>query len=344
MHHLIIDRWSTALIMQELTSIYEMICRHQPIDLPALRPFGDYIGWLKRQNTEHAEAYWRRTLGGFTSPTALSVDKRPGAMAGGRMPERRMIRLSEETSSGLQSLARQHRFTLSTLFQGAWAVLLSGYSGEEDVLFGVTVSGRPPSLSGVESMVGMFINSLPVRVKVTGSSSLSDWLQDLQAQVSEMQEYEHNSLGQIQRWSEIPQGVPMFESLVVVQNTPTAQPHDEIVNTGKSTLRLGTAVGDSSGDFPLFLQVMPHGRIRLVLNYDDSRYDDGDVQRMLAHLQAVLEAMVQDPRQLRCNLPRLNGAERLTEIDRQSLDEHERRMDEDNRQRLGRRTRAIIGG
>ncbi|HLK58956.1 MAG TPA: amino acid adenylation domain-containing protein, partial [Chthonomonadaceae bacterium] len=310
-HHLVIDRWSVALVMQELMSAYEALCQEHPVELPAVQPYGDYIGWLRQQDTERAESYWRRVLLGFTSPTALPIDKKPGAMAAGHMPERYLVQLSEETSSRLQALAQQHRLTLSTLVQGAWALLLSRYTGEEDVQFGATVSGRPPSLSGVESMVGMFINSLPVRVRLSGSEMLLDWLQQLQEAMQELQEYEYSSLTEIHSWSDIPRGFPLFDTLVVVQNTPMARRSQEAASSLRSAseLRLENLRGDSSADFPLFLTAVPDHEMRLALNYDPDRYVAGDIERMLNHLIVLLEGMVADPYRSLDRLPMLTEAE-----------------------------------
>jgi hypothetical protein len=217
-HHVLLDRWSGSRVLAELSTAYRALCQGQQIDLPSIRPYRDYIRWLRQQDPNHAEAYWRRSLAGFTRPTMLPIDRAPGNLAGRGESARETVRLSEEATAALQSLARRHRLTLNTLIQGAWALLLSRYSGETDVLFGATVSGRPPALAGVESMVGLFINSLPVRVHVEGSAPLLEWLQGLQDQMVEMREYEYSSLVQIQGWSEVPRGVPLFESLVVVQS------------------------------------------------------------------------------------------------------------------------------
>ena len=144
-HHLVVDRWSIGLLMGELGSVYASLQQGEALALP-VRAYSDYIGWLQQQDLQHAETYWREVLAGFSTPTALPIDKHPGALAGGAMPDRQLVRLTEETSSGLQALSRRYHLTLNTLVQGAWALLLSRYSGEEDVVFGATVSGRPASL------------------------------------------------------------------------------------------------------------------------------------------------------------------------------------------------------
>ncbi|HLY31528.1 MAG TPA: condensation domain-containing protein, partial [Ktedonobacterales bacterium] len=281
-HHLVVDRWSIGLLMGELGWAYEALHAGELPALPASRPYSDYIDWLQQQEQARAQTYWRGLLSGFTTPTALPLDKTPGAVAGGRMPARALTVLSEARSAALQSLARRHHLTFNTLVQGAWALLLSRYSGEVDVVFGATVSGRPASLRGVERMAGMFINSLPVRVRVRGKAGLLEWLEELQGSMLELREYEYSSLTQVQSWSEVPRGVALFDSLVVVQNTPVVQRGEEAGSSASlegssGELRLGTLRSDSSADFPLYLTAAPDVPIRLALNYDPSRYEAGAI-------------------------------------------------------------------
>ena len=206
--------------------------------------------------------------------------------------------LSEETSAALQALARQNHLTLNTFVQGAWALLLSRYSGEEDVVFGATVSGRPTSLSGVEAMVGLFINTLPVRVHRNGSARLVDWLRQIQADMVEMREYEHSSLIQIQGWSEVPRGTPLFDTFVVVQNAQGAEGATEaqpaVAETHASSLP-GEALharatgSETSVDFPLYLVAVLDRRLLLRIHYDTHRYNEDSIARLLGHLRTLLE-------------------------------------------------------
>src|SRR4029077_3618205 len=155
-------------------------------------PYRDYIAWLERQEVEVTERFWRRSLAGFTVATPLPgaglVDSRPGA--GG---ERRLL-LAPERTADLEAFARRHQLTLNTLFQGIWALLLDRFAPTGDVVFGVTVAGRPPELPGVESMVGLFINTLPLRVRIVPEAQIADWLAALQAYNAEMRQHEHTPL------------------------------------------------------------------------------------------------------------------------------------------------------
>ena len=221
-HHLLFDGWSLSLLLKEVLAFYEAYCRGRELRLESPRPYRDYIAWLQQQDLAQAEGFWREALRGMTAPTPLPIGRSEGARLESRYAEQE-LRVSAALTAQLQGLARAHRLTLNTLVQGAWAVLLSRYSGEEEVVFGATVSGRPVELVGVEAMVGLFINTLPVRVEVPSQASLLPWLQQLQERQVEREQYAYSPLVAIQGWSEVPRGVPLFESIVVFENYPVGE-------------------------------------------------------------------------------------------------------------------------
>ena len=221
-HHAVIDGWCLSVLLHEVLEIYESIRGGYEPGLKPVRPFRDYVAWLRDRDDAQAEGFWRQALRGVTAATPLGLER---SSSHGRGPSRRKVddretALPSDITARLQTVGRAHRLTLSTLIQGAWALLLSRYSGRSDVLFGVTVSGRPPELPGVESIVGLFINSLPLRVEVTEAAYLIPWLSKIQATMAELRRFEAVPLSRIQTWSELPAGVPLFESIVIVQNLP----------------------------------------------------------------------------------------------------------------------------
>ncbi|HEV7587030.1 MAG TPA: amino acid adenylation domain-containing protein, partial [Longimicrobium sp.] len=191
----------------------------------------------------------------------------------------------------LSEAARRHGVTLNTVLLGAWGVLLSRYSGEDDVVFGTTVSGRPAELEGVEEMVGLFINTLPVRVRLPGEARVGDWLRALQGDQAESRAYEYAPLVNVQEWSEVPGGTALFETLVVVGNHP---------------VEAGAAGGDADGPrvaggrsvdwstFPLCLSATPGRRLLLDLACDEGRMDAETAACMLDHLVRVLQQLAGD--------------------------------------------------
>jgi amino acid adenylation domain-containing protein/non-ribosomal peptide synthase protein (TIGR01720 family) len=190
--------------------------------------------------------------------------------------------------------------------QGAWALLLSRYSGEEDVVFGATSSGRPPALSGVESMVGLFINTLPVRVQVESETELLPWLMQLQQQQVEREQYSYSSLSEIQRKSEVPPGSSLFESIVVFENYPDS---DSLLSPSDG-LQIENLQAIERTNYPLTLVVMPARELWIQISYDCDRFDAETIARMGGHLLTLLEGMVATESQKLKDLPLLTSAER----------------------------------
>src|SRR5918996_2307571 len=291
-HHLLLDGWSLPLVLKEVLASYEAYCRGRELHLESPRPYRDYIAWVQGQDLAQAEEFWREALRGITAPTPLPIGRSEGGL-GERQPRYAEggLRVSAGVTARLQALTREHRLTLNTLVQGAWALLLSRYSGEEEVLFGATVSGRPAGLVGVEAMVGLFINTLPVRVRVPREVSLLPWLQQLQGQQVEREQYAYSPLVEIQGWSEVPRGVPLFESLVVFENYPV-----DASLTGQSN---GVEVREARTvewtNYPLTVVAMPGSELSLKIMYDSDRFEAATIDRLGAHFRSLLEGVVAYP-------------------------------------------------
>jgi amino acid adenylation domain-containing protein len=305
-HHVVIDGWCLSILLHEMLDTYEAVRGgHEPVLRPS-RPFRDYVGWLNRQADDHAEGYWRQTLRGVsTAPLGVEYLQSGHRGVSGEAVAESETFLPPDLTADLQALARSRRLTLSTLIQGAWALLLSRYSGKSDVLFGVTVSGRPPELSGVESMVGMFINVLPLRVAVTEESHLDSWLRDLQANVVELRRFEWVPLSRIQAWSGAPPGSPFVNSIVIVQNLPFLGALQE---RGK---RLGIEAVRfcERTHYPLALTVVPGTELLFKIGFDARRFDPDTIERMMGHLRTILEAMAVNPQRQLIDVPFMTTCE-----------------------------------
>ena len=165
-HHLLLDGRAVVLLLNEIFALTEVFSRGEDLELTPPRPYRAYIDWLQRLDLSQAEPFWREHLKGFTAATPLVVGKSAGDEAVGEVRGEQQVRLSEAVAATLKSIAQRHRLTLNTLLQGAWALLLSRYSGEEDVVFGAIRACRRSTVEGAESIVGLFINTVPVRVRV----------------------------------------------------------------------------------------------------------------------------------------------------------------------------------
>jgi amino acid adenylation domain-containing protein len=306
-HHLVIDGWCLPIIFKEVFAYYEGITQGITLQLAPPRSYQNYIVWLQEQDMAKAEQFWQEQLKGFIAPTTLNLEKTRTDQEVFQVKE--TLHLSATTTQALQTLARQHNLTLNILLQGAWALLLSRYSGEDDVVFGVTVSGRQMPLPGVESMVGLFINTLPVRIRLSGEESLIPWLQQLQAQQLERDPYSYTPLVEIHRWSEIPPGTPLFESIFVFENYPL----DDALLNSNNQLTLSNFQHLEKTNYPIGIMAIPGKALSLTLIYEPCRFETSFIERMLGHLQTLLEAMVADPAQ------RLMALEMLTENERHQL-------------------------
>ena len=344
-HHLLLDGWSLTIILQEVVNAYGMLYSGRQPQFERRRPYQDYIGWLQRQNLAEAEAFWRRYLQDLTTPTPLRLDRlgygdptdefvqrsspvqslaerHEFRLRGGRPVELQGMTLSQEMTTALNGFARRHQLTLNTLVQGAWALLLSRYNmganvanRPEDVVFGATVAGRPADLIGSEAMVGLFINTLPVRVQVTEQALLLPWLTQLQGQQAEARQYDYTPLVQIHGWSEVPREQPLFECLVVFENYQAAnwEQGDEEA-TGQLHLRFLQSLEQTH--YPLVLIVVPGPELEILLGYETARFTPAMIRHALATLQAVLEGFMAHPHSRLADISLLNEVERQQMLSR----------------------------
>jgi surfactin family lipopeptide synthetase C len=302
-HHLILDGWSTALVLKEVVQIYESLCQSKHPDLNNLIPYKEYIGWLQQQDLSQAKQFWQTKLLGIKTPTPLEMG-RLGDEENGRLNEE-FLKLSPATTAALQSLTREQQITLNTIVQGAWALLLDRYSSETDIVYGVTVSGRPTNLTGAESMVGLFINTLPVRVQIETENSLLSYLKQLQTQLLEIREYEYTPLVEIQGWSEVPRGLPLFESILVFENYPI----DRVLQQQQENLAIENVTAFDHTNYPLTVTVIPGEELEIAIAYTTRRFNANTITRMLGHLQTLLQGMVTNPQTKLVDLPLLTVAE-----------------------------------
>ncbi|NJP21134.1 MAG: amino acid adenylation domain-containing protein [Hydrococcus sp. CRU_1_1] len=286
-HHLILDGWSTALVLKEVVEIYQALEQGQEFPLVSKTDYKNYIKWLQKQDSSQTEVFWRQILSDFKTPTSLKSIECDRVSEREKKYESQSIKLSQKITEKLQAFARTHKLTLNTIVQGAWAILLGRYSGQEDIIFGVTVSGRPTDLFGAETMVGMFINTLPIRVKLNGERHLLSWLVELQNQQLVIRQYQHSSLVDIQSWSEVSKGLPLLESIFVFENYPI----DEKLKIEQKSLEIQNISTFDRSNYPLTISVIPSVELEIAIAYDGERFESATINRVLGHFQTLLEQM-----------------------------------------------------
>ncbi|HRW07819.1 MAG TPA: condensation domain-containing protein, partial [Caldilineaceae bacterium] len=286
-HHLLTDGWSFSILLQEVMAFYHAARHGEPLALSEPRPYHNYIAWLGEQDLQQAERFWQETLHGRHAPTPLPQTDRPARVQRYAAHSRD---LSVNLSSRLQTFARRNNLTTNTLVQGAVALLLHQLSGERDVVYGVTFAGRPPELPGVDSIMGLLIHSLPLRVSINEGRSLLPWLADLlQTQVA-IEPYSYTPLHAIRGWCNHPQ--PLFHCNLRFQNFPM---DDELHRSWGQDLTIRNATMVDWWHYPLNLVVTPGARLNLAATFDTSVIDEGAVSGWLAKLEQLLTSFVEQP-------------------------------------------------
>ncbi|WP_113698685.1 amino acid adenylation domain-containing protein, partial [Nonomuraea lactucae] len=294
-HHICADGWSVPVVVGEVSQVYEGLCRGERAALPSVRPYRDFIAWLQEREPGEAEEFWRRYLAGFEAPTAMPVDRQATVHWA---QDRRQFELSGEVTAGLMALARRARVTLGTVVQAGWALLLSRYSGENDVMFGLTVSGRPAELSGMESIVGLFINTLPLRARVPSDVAFVDWLRELQDNQVAMQRYEYTPLVDIQRYSAVPRGTSLFDSIMVFGNYPEEELPENGDLPGEPDGAFVPLESVEVGNYPITFAVELRERLEMEVEFSTAAFDGATIDRILEQFRSVLSVVAADGRVL----------------------------------------------
>ncbi|MFE9203290.1 amino acid adenylation domain-containing protein [Micromonospora sp. NPDC007230] len=300
-HHVLLDGWSMPLLARELFAHY--VAGGHDRTLPPVTPYRDYLGWLDRQDRAAAERAWRDALRGLTGPTLLAPadPARPAAA-----PEQLTVALPAELTAGLTAAARKLGVTLNTVVQGAWALVLGILTGDDDLVFGATVAGRPPELPGVESMLGLFINTVPVRIRLDPAESLAALLARVQDEQSALMTHQHLGLADIRRLAGTGDG-DLFDTLTVFENYPLDPAALDLPGTG---LRVTAVAGHDATHYPLTLAVLPGEQFTLRLDHRPDLLDAAAARRIADRLVRLLSQVVDAPQTPVAALDVLDGAER----------------------------------
>jgi amino acid adenylation domain-containing protein len=307
-HHIVLDGWCLQIVMEEAFALYAAYTQGQKPQLKSPRPYRDYIAWLQKQDEKKAEAFWREELKGFTGATRLGIERKREIWAEGEEEYGKLEAfLGRDYTEKLEETARRQQVTPSAIVQSAWAIVLSRYSGENDVVFGATASGRSGGGGAFENTVGLFINTLPVRVQLRADESASA----LQARVQQRQacglDYEYSSLLKVQEWSDIPRGTTLFENIIVFENYPVNAAMQE---WSAPSLKVTSVASIEINNYPLAIVVRPGAELTFSCHYSRRLYDQQDVERLLGRLRVALEQIVHDPEVCISDISLLSAAER----------------------------------
>ncbi|MFE7646433.1 amino acid adenylation domain-containing protein [Streptomyces phaeoluteigriseus] len=280
-HQILFDGWSMPVIISELFTLYG----DPAAPLPPVTPYKTYLAQLARQDDAGAEAAWREALDGFTEATLVA----PGGTDGSRLPDHHVLDLPTGFTAGLTAWAKERGLTLNTVVQGAWATVLGTLTGRADIVFGSTVSGRPPELPGVESMVGLFINTVPVRVTLDPYATFPEILGRLQERQAALLPHQHLGAARVQRAVGLGE---LYDTVLVFENYPL---DPAALRTPVPGLAVTGLEAKDATHYPLSLMAIPGERLRLTVSYDPGRYAAADAADVLARLERVLRSAVAEP-------------------------------------------------
>ena len=290
-HHALLDGRSYPVLLREVFDAYAELRTGAISQRPETFSYRRYIEWLQEENFDTAELFWKKHLAGFTAATPLVVDRQSAPDADAYQQGEAWEQIDTNVTNALRKLAKTHDLTLNSVVMGAWAILLHKYSREEDIVFAATRAGRKSSVPNADETIGLFINTVPVRVQVKDDDALISVFKNVRNLWLEMRPYEHTPLARAKAVSQVPPSQPLFETLFVFEN-----------------YRLDTAMRALGGEwakrqvelheltnFPITLAAYDGEELAFKIEFDRRRLEDATVQRMLGHLRQLLEGIAQKP-------------------------------------------------
>ena len=283
-HHILIDGWSMALIIKDYQELYEINKSNISAELPEVSPYSTFIDWLQKKDKSESTKYWNNYLGGYSGN--VSIPKKSGAGSKTKNVQHTVdFALERDHTRFLQKQANEYGVTLSTMFQVAWGILLSKYNNKNDVVFGSVFSGRPSEVHDIEEMVGLFINTLPVRIKYNEEQDLEDLMVEVQNQFIEIEEHSYYALSDIQ--NENNGGSEFFDHIIVFENYPISERISE-----RSKYRVSDLKVFEQAHYGLTVIVIPGDELEVTLKYDIERYDKETINQVAVHLKEILNFIV----------------------------------------------------
>ncbi|OZV77366.1 hypothetical protein CA850_23205 [Micromonospora echinospora] len=283
-HHLLMDGWSVAIFFSDVLAHYRHLTVGGPPP-PSPPPFRTYIAWLQRQDPEATRSFWADLLGGISSRHLSTLKPWSPSRSTGAV-DRRNTEMPARVVEGLRDAAARHRVTLGTMIQAAWAIVLRRFTGGEEITFGSASSGRPPEIGQVDRIVGVFANTLPVRITVPADGDLGPWLRDIQHTYAQMRRYEHTPLADIKRWAGVT-GQQLFDSSVSLETYPSVI---ESRAGGQSLTFHQEALYDKI-NYPVALTIAPEAQTVQLLTHRE-RFEPGFIDELGASLHAAFEALI----------------------------------------------------
>jgi amino acid adenylation domain-containing protein len=290
-HHILYDGWSSGIILQEFFNTYEALSSGLTSIKPVKTRFQEFIKWQQSRDTREAEKSWRKYLRGFDTPTVFCIKQRKSIDPAASRTQTYRLEIPGEFARRLEEFVKAHRLTSAAVLYCAWGILLQKYNNSNDVVFGTTVSGRMADVPGIEDIVGLFINTVPLRVHGLPHEKILDLLQRIHQALQERTPYEYTPLVEIKKYSELSAGVPLFDSLLVIENYPLdrrLKPHE-----GKINILSYSSWEETNYDVTLGIAMA--GNIIIDVIYDNETCAGEIIERLAHHYQNLIRNIVMEP-------------------------------------------------
>jgi len=302
-HHILMDAWCVPILSQELLHIYAALRKGESHRLPAAQPYSRYIEWLNQQPMERSYQYWEQLLEGYDQLASLPASFGAASSADdhdfeeGYRQQETQYRLDRETTARLQETAKACGVTLNTMFQAIWGILLQRYNDTRDVVFGAVVSGRPPEVGGIEEMIGLFINTIPVRVQSDESVRFDELIRHVHARLVTSLSHSYLPLYEIAaKYTAASGSRKLLDHILIFENYPVIQTQPQKGSGGKGLeldMRMEEEFEQADLDFQVV--VVPGEEVGIVFRYNANKYDMGRMEQLKSHLAAVVQQVVMDP-------------------------------------------------
>jgi amino acid adenylation domain-containing protein len=288
-HHILYDGWSNGIILKEFFKAYQDLSAGKQLVKSVKTGFKDFIKWVNDQDQKKHEKYWRHYLKGFETQTGLSIKRRKGEEINNAGNFR--ARLTKDSKNKIEDFVKKHKITLASLLYSAWGLLLQRYNNNDDVIFGTTVSGRTANVHGIQEIVGLFINTIPLRIQSLYNEKTGDFLSRVNKTLQIREEYEATSLVNIKAWSEIGAGEELFDSIVILENYPL----DSRLMVGNGELSIDSYDMTEATHYDLTVGISILNDIELNIIYNKGIMNKGTVERVFNHFRCIVENMIKNP-------------------------------------------------
>lgn len=306
LHHIVLDGWCLGLVVKEIFQIYDLLKeandlkKEAKFDLEPVYPYSKYVSWLEKHNKEEAGLFWREYLSGYEQQTTIPKTKVKHQKTNIEHLKLKFT-IDSELTRGLLELAMKNRVTLNTVFQTIWGILLKRYNNTDDVVFGSVISGRHFDLPGIEKMVGLFINTIPVRIKFNNNISFNELIMDVQRSALKAQKYSYYPLAKIQKDTELKQG--LIDHIVAFENLPI---EEELGGLENKNSFYGFRIfdmhsfGQTNYDFNLI--VVPGKDLKITIEYDENGYEKNFLDKIEGHFRQIARSIIENPNIRICDI------------------------------------------